>query len=220
MELAEQKRAPHRVAAVLVLVVAVAVAALIAWMLRPQPAPGSSFDINSSPFELLSIPAPPPGVCANPSLKPFTPTSITIAHVVKNGQVLALPRDGHDVPNTPPTSAKYTFAWDRPPGIKPGSDHGNVLLNAHTWPDNSAVGNAMLGKLNKGNRIILRGGKSEICYKVTKRVEVRASDGYPAYYDRTGTPKVALIVCSGQRLGPGNWTHRTIWFAEPIPAPV
>jgi hypothetical protein len=220
MRPADQKRASRGVAAALTLVVAVAVAALLVWILRPQPEPASSFDMNSPSFELLPIPTPAPGVCGHPATKPFTPTSITIPHVVKGGQVLALPRDGRDVPSTPPTSAKYTFAWDRPPGIRPGSDRGNVLLNAHTWPDGSAVGNVLLSKLHKGGRIILRGGKSELCYKVTKRVEVRASDGYPPYYDRKGSPRIALIVCSGQRLGPGNWTHRTIWFAEPMLAPV
>lgn len=221
MRLAEQERAPRRAAAVLALVIAVA--ALLVWMLRPQPELRSSFDIGSPSFELLpvstslSVPTPPPGVCAHPATKPFTPTSATIPHVVKNSRVLALPRDGYGIPSTPSTLAKYTFAWDRPPGIRPGSDRGNVLLNAHTWPDGSAVGNLMLSKLHKGDRIILRGGKSELCYKVTKQVEVRAADGYPAYYDRKGSPQIALIVCSGQRLGPGNWTHRTIWFAEPIP---
>jgi len=23
------------------------------------------------------------------------------------------------------------------------------------------------------------------------------------------------VVCSGRRLGPGNWEKRTIWFARP-----
>jgi sortase (surface protein transpeptidase) len=119
------------------------------------------------------------------------------------------------VPGVPPTSAKHSFAWDRPPGIKPGADRGNVLLNAHTWPDGSAVGNEMLDELYKGDRIVLRGARSELCYTVTQRIEVRFADGYPPYFDRNGSPKVALIVCSGKRLGPGDWTHRTIWFAEP-----
>jgi hypothetical protein len=221
MRSAEQKRVPHAVPAVLAVVVAVVMAALLAWVLRPQPEP-SSFEMNSPSFELLPVPTPTPtprpGVCGKPATRPFTPTSITIPSIIKDGQVLALPRDANNVPSTPPTSAKYTFAWDRPPGIMPGSDHGNVLLNAHTWPDGSAIGNVMLDKLEEGDRIILRGGRSVLCYKVTKEVEVRASDGYRPYYDRKGSPKIAVIVCSGQRLGPGVWTHRTMWFAEPIPA--
>jgi hypothetical protein len=212
MSTADHRRsAPKRLAAVLV-VVAVVAAAVVAWMLRPQEQ-GKPFEMNSPSFDMLAIPKT--GVCARPATAPFTPTSVSIPHVVKDGQVLALPRDGNNVPSVPPTSAKYTFAWDRPPGIKPGSDRGNVLLNAHTWPDGSAVGNVMLSKLDEGDRIILRGGKSELCYTVTERIEVLAKDGYRPYYDRKGSPKIALIVCSGERLGPGNWTHRTIWFAEP-----
>ena len=213
MSTAEHRRAsPKKLAAVLVLVALVA-AALTAWMLRPEEQQGRPFAMGSPTFEPLAIPKS--GVCTRPAPAPFTPTSVTISDVVRGGEVLALPRDGNNVPGVPPTSAKYAFAWDRPPGIKPGSDRGNVLLNAHTWPDGSAVGNVMLDKLDDGDRIILRGGKSELCYTVTKRIEVVAKDGYSPYYDREGSPKIALIVCSGKRLGPGVWTHRTIWFAEP-----
>lgn len=217
MTTAEQRqRTPHRLAAV-ALLVALVTAALVAWTQRPAEQ-GKQFEMNSPSFELLAIPtaaAPKTGVCERPATRPFTPTSITIPDVVKDGEILPLPRDGNNVPSVPPTSAKYAFAWDRPPGIKPGAPRGNVLLNAHTWPDGSAVGNVMLDELDEGDRIILRGGDSRLCYDVTKRIEVLASDGYPPYYDREGTPKVALIVCSGDRLGPGDWTHRTIWFAEP-----
>lgn len=217
MATAEHRQpASQRFAAVAVLVAVVA-AALVAWTMRPQEE-GRPFEMNSPSFELLAIPtaAPKTGVCERPAPRPFTPTSVTIPDVVKDGEVLPLPRDGNNVPGVPPTSAKYAFAWDRPPGIKPGAPRGNVLLNAHTWPDGSAVGNVMLDKLDEGDRIILRGGDSRLCYNVTKRIEVLASDGYRPYYDRKGSPKIALIVCSGDRVGPGDWTHRTIWFAEPI----
>ncbi len=173
--------------------------------------------MNSPTFDAVTAPATTraTGVCAHPATAPFTPTSISIPDVIQDGKVMALPRDANDVPRVPPTSAKFAFAWDRPPGIEPGSDRGNVLLNAHTWPDGSAVGNTMLSNLDEGGRIILRGDRSELCYTVTKRIEVLASKGYAPYYDRDGSPQVALIVCSGKRLGPGEWTHRTIWFAEP-----
>jgi len=202
---------------VALLLLAVAAAVVLAWAQRPQESV-KPFAMSSPRFDILPVAAPSPsatGVCARPATAPFTPTSVSIPQVIKDGKVLALPRDGNNVPAVPPTSAKSTFAWDRPPGIMPGSDRGNVLLNAHTWPDGSAVGNVMLSKLDKGDRIILRGGGSELCYTVTKRVEVLASKGYVPYYDREGIPQVALIVCSGKRLGPGQWTHRTIWFAEP-----
>jgi hypothetical protein len=158
--------------------------------------------------------------CANPATESFRPTRITVQGVIRNAKVLALPRDSRNVPLVPPVAAvgKTQVAWDRPPGIKPGSPKGNVLLNAHTWPDGSALGNKMLKRLDKGDRIILRGDDATLCYEVDERIDVRASEGYPPYYDREGPPKIAFLVCSGKRLGPGEWTHRTIWFASPVEA--
>ena len=48
---------------------------------------------------------------------------------------------------------------------------------------------------------------------VTSRV--LASEGLPRYYDTDGPPQIAIVVCSGRRLGPGNWEKRTVWFASP-----
>ena len=107
------------------------------------------------------------------------------------------------------------FAWDREQGISPGDRRGNVLLNAHTWPDGSALGNRLLTSLDRGDRIRVRGAKSQLCYRVTERVEVLAKDGLPRYYAKTGRPQLAIVVCSGRRLGPGVWEKRTIWFASP-----
>jgi len=51
--------------------------------------------------------------------------------------------------------------------------------------------------------------------RVTERVEVLAEDGLPRYYAKTGRAQLAIVVCSGRRLGPGVWEKRTIWFASP-----
>ena len=92
-----------------------------------------------------------------------------------------------------------------------------MLLNAHTWPDGSALGNQLLERpaprrpdRRPGNRPV-----QKLCYRVTRRVEVLATAGVPDYYSRTGTPQLAIIVCSGRRLGPGQWEKRTIWYASP-----
>ena len=105
------------------------------------------------------------------------------------------------------------FAWDD--SRAPGTDVGNVLLNAHTWPDGTALGNQLLAGLQQGDRIILIGDSARLCYQVTERVEVLASKGLPRYYDTDGPPQIAIVVCSGSRLGPGNWEKRTVWFASP-----
>jgi hypothetical protein len=103
----------------------------------------------------------------------------------------------------------------------PGDPQGNALFNAHTWPDGTALGNHLLDGLQVGGRIIVRGRSSDgraqtLCYQVTKRDVIVASDGSVEYYESQGPPQLALIVCSPPRLGPGNWLHRTIWYASPL----
>lgn len=157
-------------------------------------------------------------VCRRQATRPFVPTHITVPGVVRAAPVLALGRDANNVPMAPPltSTGKTEFAVDHP-GIMPGSDRGNVLLNAHSWPDNTALGNWLLEKFEVGDKIILHGARGqELCYRVTKRDVIRASDGSWEYYATDGPPQIALIVCSWPRLGPGNWLNRTIWYASPM----
>ena len=127
------------------------------------------------------------------------------------------PRDTANIPGIPPltTAGKVVFAWDREQGIRVGNRRGNVLLNAHTWPDGSALGNQLLRGLGRGDRILVRGRNSVICYRVTEQIEVLTGDGLARYYAKNGPHQLAIVVCSGRRLGPGTWEKRTIWFASP-----
>lgn len=158
--------------------------------------------------------------CSTGATTPFSPTGISIPGVIRRVPVLALPRDANGVPGALPLTdaAKHEFAWDEPPGIKPGAARGNVLMNAHTWPWSSApaMGNLLLLHLRPGHRIVLWGAHTHLCYTVTKQVQIGADQSYPAYYSRTGRPRLAVIVCSGVRAGPGDWLSRTIWFASPV----
>ena len=164
-----------------------------------------------------------PVTCPSPE-RPFTPESLTIPRVVGSTRVLALGRDRHGVPRPPPLTerGKWQFAWDRSSRIRPGSRQGVVRLTAHTYPrDGSyglALGNRLLSKLRVGARLVVAGRHGQRqCYRVTERLSVRAEQSAPAYYNSGGPPKLAILVCSGVRRGPGDWSHRTIWFAEPIP---
>ncbi len=150
---------------------------------------------------------------------PFPPRSVTIPGVDKHTTVLALRRDSRGVPRTPPISdrGKWQFAWDKPSGIGPGSERGNVKFNAHTYPDGSALGNRLLGQLHVGQRIIVFGPKGQrFCYEVTKRIEVSGDRPYHPYFSTRGKPQLAILVCSGVRRGPGDWAKRTIWYASPV----
>lgn len=165
-------------------------------------------------------PEPEPKPRCSNATDPFVPKTVSITDVDDSITVMALRRDRDGVPGSPPTTSKGRFkmAFDLDSGIRPGHDRGNALLNAHTWPDGTALGNALLAELAEGDRIILRGKGGRICYRVTDRIEVREADddARRRYYARDGKPQIAIAVCSGKRLGPGRWTHRTLWFASPI----
>lgn len=194
-----------------------AAGALIVLLLPALLILGQSGPVSASPAPGASAlrPAAVPPECLNPAQHGFTPLTATVAGVRRNIPVLALGRGRGGVPLPPPltSSGKQSFAWDKY-GPKPGSARGNVRFNAHTYPDGSALGNRMLSRLKVGARIILRGNGVTLCYRVTRKV-VTTPRHLAAYYYTAGSPKLAIVVCSGRRLGPGNWTSRTIWYARP-----
>jgi hypothetical protein len=151
----------------------------------------------------------------------FRPTRLRIPGLVRRTRVLALGRDKRGVPRTPPLTkrGKWQFAWDKASGIRPGGRRGVVRLNAHTYPRfaGTALGNRLLAGLHKGDRLVVTGARGQrLCYRVTRRVRIRAEGSFAAYYSNTGPSRLAILVCSGKRRGPGNWSHRTIWYAKPI----
>ena len=177
---------------------------------------------NDEPGPVAAPATPAPSASPAPGCSTaagrFVPTAVSIPGVAKKIPVAAMRRDAAGVPGVPPlTSAgKTEMAFDLGSGIRPGDARGNALLNAHTWPDGSALGNKLLAKLDKGDQIVVHGPLGRICYRVTDRVEVPADDRGVRYYAKKGQPHVAIVVCSGKRLGPGEWTKRTLWFASPV----
>jgi hypothetical protein len=161
-----------------------------------------------------------PAICRTPPRKGIWPVKAKVQLVGKRIKVLALGRDRYGVPRQPPltSSGKRVFAWDKK-GPKPGSKRGNVRFNAHTWPDGSALGNRLLNNLWPGQLIVVRNAYGKgVCYRVTKRLQVlpRSREARVNYYSTRGKPKLAIVVCSFPRLGPGNWKYRTIWYAVPV----
>lgn len=154
-------------------------------------------------------------ICSHNSRRSFSPAKATVGHVGRNITVYAMGRGSGGVPLPPPlsTSGKNSFAWDKY-GPKPGSAYGNVRFTAHTFPDGSALGNRLLSRLRVGARIVLRGENATLCYRVKRKMVVSPTH-LGGYYGTTGKPRLAIVVCSGKRLGPGEWTTRTVWFARP-----
>jgi hypothetical protein len=155
----------------------------------------------------------------------FNPTSLAIPGVVARTRVLALGRDQRGIPRPPPLTdrGKWQLAWDKASGIRPGGPRGVVRLSAHTYPRDgshgSALGNLLLARLRTGARLEISGSQGErLCYRVVRRVAVRAERSLPAFYSSTGRSRLAILVCSGKRRGPGDWSHRTVWYAVPTGA--
>lgn len=156
--------------------------------------------------------------CSRRNGRPFTPRSISLPAIGRR-QVLALPRTGR-TPGTPPltTAGKSQMAWDRP-GPRPGARLGHVLMNAHTWPDGSALGDAMNRGLRVGGLIKVYGPHGKVqCYRVAKRVVAKPSRRLVRMYYGTNVsaPRLVIVTCAGVRRGPGDWSHRSLWFARPV----
>lgn len=210
-------RLPRTIVAAMAAVVLVA--GLLAWVLLrddsdTEPAADAPATISAPSTTPVTAPAPPQNRCTRAADLPFTPERISIPGVADRAAVIPVPRDSRGVTGVLPYSNKVDFAWDED-GIRPGTPRGNVLLNTHTWADGSALGNLMLVGLEEGDRIVVEGlAKARLCYRVTRRIEVDAADGYEPYYEDDGPPRLAFIVCSGTRSSGGEWSHRTIWFAR------
>ena len=162
-----------------------------------------------------------PATCAQVD-RGFRPTSLTIDGVLRSTRVLSRGQDPGGVPQTPPLTerGKWQFAWDRAAGTRPGGTEGVVRLTAHTYPrDGStipALGNLLLARLSRGAQLEVSGaGGERLCYRVTRRRQVPAAASLSGYYSTTGPPRLAILVCSGLRRGPGDWSRRTVWYAEP-----
>jgi hypothetical protein len=156
--------------------------------------------------------------CLTHKPRPITPVRIAVEHVTRGSPVLALSRDQFGTPGVPPetSSGKLSFGWDAP-GLRPGVRHGNAIMTAHTWPDGSAMGNFLLAKLHEGDRVTVFGpGKQRLCYRVFDRVQIAFTASGYRFYDKVGPHDLVFIVCSGTRLGPGLWTHRTILYSRLI----
>jgi len=146
----------------------------------------------------------------------FLPSRITMAGVVRNAKIVFPPRV-NGVPGAPPltTAGKWEVAMDRKWPIRPGDPYGITILNAHVWPDGSAIGNKMLKRLAPGDRIVLHNETHKLCYRIVKKVQVSPREALRRYYKVDGRPRIAIVVCSGTRLAPGVWSKRTIWYAAP-----
>lgn len=194
-----------------------------AWLVWKQPVKHYSTPIGVtagpvmvSPGKMLTqVPQP---VCSRGGA--FTPIWVSIQGVAKHLSVLAVPRTQAGTSGVLPvtTATKRQVGWDSA-SQESGSSSGNTLLTAHTWPSfDPALGNELLARLGTGAQIVLHGSDGQrACYQVS-RIVTKPVANYPSseVYRMDGAPGLAITVCSGKRLGPGDWSERTIWFAQAV----
>ena len=150
----------------------------------------------------------------------FVPARATISHIGRV-RVISVGTNKDGSMGTPPltNAGKKWLAWYNR-SSKPGTGKGGVATDAHTWPDGSALGNKLLKSLVKGDTIVLTDAKAQkrVCYRVTSRKQYPRSK-VPMNTVVNGTGKgqtLSIVVCSGRRLGPRNWTDRTVWIAQAV----
>ncbi|MDQ5932118.1 MAG: hypothetical protein QG649_203 [Patescibacteria group bacterium] len=167
--------------------------------------------------------APKPTKASKPpqrDVTPFIPEWTSVAQIGSR-DVQALPRisvgeNGFSLPD-PQDANPTVYAWDME-GAKPGSSRGAVNLVAHTYPPGQvALGNQLFDELQVGDVITVHGSRMSLDYKVTERLQVEVAD-YPQgrVLDTEGSSVLTVTICSGERLGPGNWSMRTVWIARPM----
>jgi len=148
----------------------------------------------------------------------FKPSEARIPAIGRTVRVVVVERTSTNAMGAGPVSesGKWLMAMD--PVTKPGSGRGSVLMSGHVWPDGSALGNAMLAELGSGDRITLVGKYGEqACYGIYKRASYPKDEVPEKEAFRTGgEERLVIVTCSGKRLGPGNWTRRTLWYAKPV----
>ena len=171
--------------------------------------PGASADAPAPPSRAARACVSPPA--------PFHPSTASIPPIGRSVRVVRVRRTASGAVGTPPVSRRGKWLMGLDPQALPGDGEGTVIMAAHTWPDGSALGNALLRSLRAGDRLELGNGSAVACYQVTQRKEYGAAKVPRRKAFRWwGPEQLVIVVCSGTRLGPGRWTHRTVWYATPV----
>jgi hypothetical protein len=171
--------------------------------LQPAAATGSAATAGSS-------------ACQRPA-RGFVPVKAALPALGRSVRVIQVPRTRSNAVGAGPVTERGKWLMAMDPKTRPGNGRGTVILSGHAWPDGSALGNAMVRDLQVGDHLKLRGKKGQrACYEVSERVSYRANKvPVRKVFRPHGAERVAIVTCSGRRLGPGHWTRRTIWYAVP-----
>ncbi|MCW2857787.1 MAG: hypothetical protein JWR52_3402 [Marmoricola sp.] len=176
-----------------------------------------AFMVSSGSATTREAGSAPTTACKRPA-HGFVPSRARIPSIGRTVKVTQVKRTSSGAIGAVPATNANKWVMSMDPKTRPASRHGSVLLAGHTWPDGSALGNAMLANLEPGDQIVLLGANGkQACYQITER------ESYPVKhvpakkaFRSNGPERVVIVACSGTRLGPGNWSERTIWYGSPV----
>ncbi|MGN6722159.1 MAG: class F sortase [Marmoricola sp.] len=159
----------------------------------------------------------------------FTPARAVVSGGVGRVTVVGvgLTRTGQMAAPPKTNTGLHEFGWyDK--GYPPGYGSGSVAMDAHVYFPNGtlrsnqgglALGNNLLLHLFKGGTVTLyhSSGTRHVCFRVTSRTQYTPAGAqaqmHNVVYGHPGYEQLAIVVCSGTRLGSGTYTKRTIWYA-------
>src|SRR5689334_11888408 len=109
---------------------------------------------GGSPGDAASGAGHPAWRCKRPA-HGFIPSKAQIPAIGRTVKVIQVKRKPNGQIGAGPTTEAGKWLMSMDPKTHPGGHKGSVLLAGHTWPDGSALGNAMLEDLWTGNGIVL-----------------------------------------------------------------
>lgn len=122
-----------------------------------------------------------------------------------------------------PPKGKDTIGWYAP-GWKPGSGHGNIIIEGHTYGDDSAVFKESFGETaSEGTRFWFEMDNESRCeYRVTELfLSIDKDEEFPAaaiehgFFDASGGERVFGVTCSGEIVGDSH-ANVDAFYAEPV----
>ena len=158
----------------------------------------------------------------------FTPTRAVVSNGIGSVHVVSVGLTRTGQMGAPPKTSTglHEFGWYSK-GYPPGYGSGGVAMDAHVYFPNGtlrstqgglALGNALLLHVYRGSTITLYNstGTHHVCYRVSART-VYAPSNVPMHaivYGHSGGQQLGIIVCSGRRLSNGNYSSRTVFYAQ------
>ncbi len=154
------------------------------------------------------------GGCSRMTSGSFKPVAVSVPSV---GKVKVTARPGYVAAPPLTTSGKAVFGWGKA-GTRASAAKYHLLLSAHAWPDNSALGNKLNATLRDGDVVKVLGARGQVqCYRISLRRVAEEGPGLrKLYFGDDSKHRLAILTCAGERLGPGRWTLRSVWIGRPI----